>query len=91
MTDELCTIAFQSAAYDTAADYIRQLKGYGVDAYLSDGRMIEAFIEDVVADPDSGEWCVHLREIDHSNPAPNAGGALHMVNIYTELERMEVV
>lgn len=35
MTDELCTIAFQSAAYDSAADYIRQLKGYGVDAYLT--------------------------------------------------------
>lgn len=86
----LATIAFQPEAYDSAADAFRQIQGYTVDVVPTKGERFTAELLDVIVNDHDGQYRVVLARWDEQAGRGNRNDTVTL-DIYDELERMEVV
>lgn len=99
---DLATLSFQPEAYETAAEFFKQLaangprlggyaspQGYTVDVVPKDGEPFTAEVLDVVADEEDGQYKLVLAEWDDAEDCGDLS-KVRKLDLYDDLVRVEV-
>jgi hypothetical protein len=90
-SSNLCTLAFQPEAYDSAAQALQRCKGYTVDVIPTEGEQFTATLDDLIVHDETGQWCARLLVWTNDNTEPSPDAEVRVLDIYDEIDRLEVV
>lgn len=89
-TSDLCIVAFQPDAYGSAAQFLQRLKRLTFDVFPTEGEKFTATLEDLEIHPDTGQWLAVLKVWAGNDAEPGPDAEVRRLDIYDEIERMEV-
>lgn len=94
---DLCTIAFQSEAFDSAANVLRSIEGYTVTVITRESN--DPLVEDEQFDArligltigDDGQYKAWFGPWDEERGAVDPDASAVVLDIYDDIERIEVI